>query len=46
MWPFDVPTEPPPGGAILQVEVCGMCGTDVTPFHADLGMQSTGTRRR
>jgi threonine dehydrogenase-like Zn-dependent dehydrogenase len=29
---FPVPT-PPPGGAVLQVEAVGLCGSDVAQFH-------------
>ncbi len=29
---FDVP-EPPPGGALLQVEAVGLCGSDVAQYH-------------
>lgn len=29
---FDVPA-PPPGGAVLQVEAVGLCGSDVAQFH-------------
>src|SRR5688572_3228257 len=29
---FDVPS-PPPGGAVLQVEAVGLCGSDVAQFH-------------
>lgn len=38
-----VPDAPPPGGALLQVEGCGMCGSDIKQFHggtARAGMMS------
>ncbi len=30
---LDVPVDPPPGGAILAVEGCGMCGSDIKQYH-------------
>src|SRR5438128_10678482 len=29
---FPIP-DPPPGGAVLQVEAVGLCGSDVAQFH-------------
>ena len=29
---FAVPTDPPPGGAVLQVEAVGLCGSDVAQY--------------
>ena len=29
---FPVP-DPPPGGAVLQVEACGLCGSDLATFE-------------
>ena len=30
---FAVPTDPPPGGAVLQVEAVGLCGSDVAQYE-------------
>jgi threonine dehydrogenase-like Zn-dependent dehydrogenase len=30
--------EPPPGGAVLQVEAVGLCGSDVAQYHGGVGV--------
>src|SRR3954467_14009182 len=30
--------DPPPGGAVLQVEAVGLCGSDVAQYHGGVGV--------
>ena len=30
--------EPPPGGAVLQVEAVGLCGSDLAQYHGGVGV--------
>src|SRR3546814_20830833 len=41
---LDVPVDPPPGGAILAVEGCGMCGSAIKQYHGGTARRSEERR--